>query len=353
MIKTIIFTGGGSSGHVTPNLALIKEAEQRGWSIHYLGANGIEKDIIGKTNIPYHEIASGKLRRYFSWQNFIDPFKIFYAIMQSFFLLRKIKPHCVFSKGGFVAVPVVIAAWLQRIPVIAHESDYTPGLANKLCYPFVKVLCISFEETKHFISAHPKILHTGTPLRAELFKGLPEKGLRLCGFTKDKPILFIFCGGLGSKRINHSVWEALPRLLPDFQVIHICGKGNFNPNVNPPGYFQAEYLYEDFADCLACADYVISRSGANSVFELLALKKLALFIPLALGSRGDQVHNADYCLKKGLALVLPEKELTPQALCDRLESLKINRQKLLENLQNLKTPNAAGKIMALFDKEII
>lgn len=315
--NVIIFTGGGSSGHVVPNLPLIKKFQTEGWETIYVGSkDGIEKEIVTKLpDISYIYITSGKLRRYFSWQNFIDPFKIICGIVQAFFLCRKTQPKVVFSKGGFVSFPLVVAAWLNRIPVIAHESDLTPGLANKLSFPFVKKICVTFPETKNNLKNKAKVIVTGTPIRRELLYGNANKGLEICGFTTNKKVVLVIGGGLGSELINTVVRALLPKLLENFQVIHICGKDKTDNKLNLIGYKQFEYVYDELPDIMACANIIISRAGANSIYEILTLQKPHILIPLSLkASRGDQISNAKYFAEHNLSEVIFEENLTAEKL---------------------------------------
>ena len=342
----IIFTGGGSAGHVTPNIALINECRNHGWDVNYIGSkHGMEKELIATLAIPYFAITTGKLRRYFSWRNFIDPFKILRGIWQAFWLCRKISPLIVFSKGGFVAFPVVIAAWLNRIPVIVHESDLTPGLANKLSFPFADQICVTFAVTKEHIMQQDKVVVTGTPIRPELFHGDAANGLRLCGFTADKPVILIYCGGLGSQAINRNIRALLPQLLNNFQVIHICGKNNIDPKLEQPGYKQFVYLQQELPDIMACTDLVISRSGANSLYELLTLQKPHILIPLPKkASRGDQIVNAQYFAKQGMSQVIFEETLTPAKLYEKIVWLYEHKQETLDKLASYKKTNSVAII---------
>jgi UDP-N-acetylglucosamine--N-acetylmuramyl-(pentapeptide) pyrophosphoryl-undecaprenol N-acetylglucosamine transferase len=334
--KTILFTGGGSAGHVTPNLPLIQKFLESGWHVIYVGSKtGMEKEIIGRVSIPYYEIKSGKLRRYFSWRTFFEPLLIGYGIIQSFFLCRKVKPKVVFSKGGFVTFPVVVGAWLNRIPVVVHESDLTPGLANRLSYPFARKVCLTFPEGKKFFKTNKAII-TGTPIRDALFQGNAEKGKQLCHFFNGKPILLVMGGGQGAGRINEVIFVLLPKLLEQFQVVHICGKGKKNQTcANTPGYIQYEYLNDELPDIFACTDLVISRSGSNSLHELLSLKKPHILIPLSKRvSRGDQIHNAHYYSQKGLSYVLYEEELTPDKLLEMILKVYSEKEILNNKLEN-------------------
>ena len=279
-MKKIVLTGGGTLGHVTPHLALIPHLKEAGYEIHYVGTEkGMEAEKIKSVpGVTYHAVKSGKLRRYFSWQNFTDPFKVLAGAVQSAALMGKIKPDVVFSKGGFVAVPVVFGAWLNRIPVVCHESDLTPGLANKLCKPFARKIATTFPECAASLGAKAEM--TGTPLRPELFSGSRAKGLSLFGFDGAKPILMMMGGSSGAQSVNKALREALPLLTDKFDVAHICGKGNLDESLNAtPGYTQVEFLDADLPDALAACDLVLSRAGANALCEFQALAKPLLLVP--------------------------------------------------------------------------
>lgn len=330
----IIMTGGGTAGHVTPNLALIPSLEEKGFEVKYIGSkDGIEKEIVRKNNIPYFEISSGKLRRYFDLKNFSDPFKVIKGVFEAKRILSKEKPDVVFSKGGFVSVPVVIAASLKKIPVVAHESDITPGLANKLSTPFCDKLCVTFRESLKYVKDGKGIL-TGSPIRKEILNGSKVKGLQICDFNNNKEILFIMGGSLGSKVINDVIRENLEKLLKSFNIIHICGKGNEDKSLlNVDGYKQFEYVNEELPDLMMAADYIISRAGANSIFEFLALKKPTLLIPLSKkASRGDQILNANSFEKEGYALVMQEEEINTESFMKKINELVQNKDKLILNM---------------------
>ena len=343
----IIMTGGGTAGHVTPNLALVPKLKENGFEIKYIGStNGIEKEIIQKNNIPYFAISSGKLRRYFDVKNFTDPFKVMKGIMQAYRILSKEKPDVVFSKGGFVAVPVVIAATMKKIPVVAHESDMTPGLANKLSAPFCDKLCVTFRESLKYIKDNKGVL-TGSPIREEILKGNKEKGKEFCGFNDNKEILFIMGGSLGSKLINEEIRKNLERLLEKFNIIHICGKGNIDTSLNKKkGYKQFEYVTEELPDLMKAADYIISRAGANSIFEFLALKKPTLLIPLSKkASRGDQILNSKSFEKEGYSLMIEEENLVGDALYNKILELKNRKDELIKNMENSDSKNGVESIV--------
>ncbi len=348
----IIMTGGGTAGHVTPNLALCPKLKEKGFEIKYIGStNGIEKNIIQENNIPYFGISSGKLRRYFDIKNFSDPFKVLKGVFQAASILSKEKPDVVFSKGGFVAVPVVIAAHLKKIPIVAHESDMTPGLANKLSAPFCDKLCVTFRESLKYIKDNKGIL-TGSPIREEILNGSKSEGIKLCRFSDDKKILFIMGGSTGSKIINDTIRNNINDLLKQFNIIHVCGKNNLDYNYsNLQGYAQFEYVNEELPDLMAAADYIISRAGANSIFEFLSLKKPTLLIPLSKKvSRGDQILNAKSFEKEGYALVLEEEDITHESFMKKLDELKQKQTQLIDNMDKSNMKNGVDNIVKiLFD----
>lgn len=335
-MKHIVLTGGGTAGHVTPNIALIARLKEEGYKISYIGSyTGIEKTLIEEQGIPYYGISSGKLRRYFDLKNFTDPFRVLKGFGEARKLLKKLQPDIVFSKGGFVSVPVVVAAGRLKIPTIIHESDMTPGLANKLCIPSAVKVCCNFPETKSHLP-EGKAVVTGTPIRQELLSGDPQKGRDFTGFTSDKPVILIIGGSLGAQAVNTAVRNILPQLLPEFQVVHLCGKGKKDESLTGlTGYVQYEYIEEELADLFAMADIVISRAGANAICELQALKKPNLLIPLsANASRGDQILNARSFEKQGFSMVLEEEEITDQVLLDAVKKLFENRDTYRRAMEN-------------------
>lgn len=342
-------TGGGTAGHVTPNLALIPKLKECGFEIKYIGSNdGIEKEIITQNNIPFYGISSGKLRRYFDVKNFTDPFKVMKGIIQATRIISKEKPDVIFSKGGFVAVPVVIAASIKKIPVVAHESDMTPGLANKLSAPFCNKLCVTFRESLNYIKGDKGVL-TGSPIRREILTGDRESGKKICGFKDNKEILFIMGGSLGSQLINGEIRRNLEKLLKEFNVIHICGKGNLDKNImHKEGYKQFEYVSEDLRHLMKAADYIVSRAGANSIFEFLALKKPTLLIPLSKkASRGDQILNANSFQKEGYSLMIEEESLKDNALYEKILELKERKVELIKKMENSKLQNGVDSIVGI------
>lgn len=351
--RKIIMTGGGSAGHVTPNLALIPKLQALGFDVQYIGTkDGIENGIIQGANIKYHSISSGKLRRYFDIKNFSDPFKVLKGVIQSISIMKKEKPNIVFSKGGFVTVPVVIAAHFCKIPVIAHESDITPGLANRLAAPYCNKVCVTFPESAKNIKGNKGVL-TGTPIRKELFDGSKIKGLAFCKFSNsNKPVIFIIGGSLGSKVINDTVRSSINSILPKYNVIHICGKGNLDKTLEGrEGYKQFEYVSSELPDLMNAADLVISRAGANVIFELLALRKPNILIPLSKkSSRGDQILNAQSFKKHGYSIVIQEEDLSNEMLISKLQELNSNKEKYIKAMNESPVSNGVDNIINIIDK---
>ena len=323
MAKRIVLTGGGTAGHVTPHLSLIPRLKEAGYEIHYIGTeNGIEHQMIAAIpGITYHSVKSGKLRRYFSLQNFSDPFKVIAGAAESVSLMRKIKPDVVFSKGGFVSVPVVVGAWMCHVPTVCHESDLTPGLANRICAKFAWRVAATFPECARALGE--KGVMTGTPLRPELFRGSRAAGLALAGFDGRKPVLLMTGGSLGAQSVNACLRKALPELLPHMDVLHLCGKGNLDESLKGlDGYYQVEFLSDTLPDAMAAADYILSRAGSNALCEFQALGKPMLLIPYPKGaSRGDQILNAASDEKRGLARVLPQEQMTTDTLYQAIMEL--------------------------------
>lgn len=353
-MKKIILTGGGTAGHVTPNIALIPELQKQGYDIHYIGSyEGIEKRLISDLGIPYYGIASGKLRRYIDPKNLTDPFKVVKGLGQARSLLKKINPDVVFSKGGFVSVPVVLAAKSRHIPCIIHESDMTPGLANKICIPCAQRVCTNFPETMQHIPAHKGVL-TGTPIRQDLFHGDAASGLSFCGLHEQKPVLMIIGGSLGSVRVNEAVRAILPQLLKKYQIIHLCGKGKTDHALMKlEGYAQFEYIKDELSDLMAAADVIISRAGANAICEILALRKPNVLIPLsAQASRGDQILNAASFEKQGYSIVIQEEDITNDGLLQAVEQAYENRAKFVKAMERSQLNNSIEKIVELINSAV-
>ena len=354
-MKHIVLTGGGTAGHVTPNIALIPKLRELGYKISYIGSyEGIEKKLIEELGIPYYGISSGKLRRYFDLKNFSDPFRVLKGFSQARKILKELKPDVVFSKGGFVTVPVVIAAKRLKIPALIHESDMTPGLANKLCLSSASKICCNFPETMKYLPADKAVL-TGSPIRRELFSGVAENAIKLCNFPDhNKPVILIIGGSLGSKKVNEAVREILPELLKDFYVIHLCGKGNLdNKLAGITGYAQFEYANAELTDMFALADMAISRAGANSICELLALHKPNILIPLsAAASRGDQVLNAKSFKKQGFSYVIEEEELTKDSLLSAVKEVYGNRDKYKDAMAKSGQMDSIATIIDLINSQV-
>lgn len=348
-MKKILLTGGGTAGHVTPNIALIPELKKQGFEIHYVGTEkGIEREIVGKEGIPYHPISAGKLRRYLDIKNFTDTLRISKGFFQALGIIGRLKPQIVFSKGGFVSCPVVWAAKIRRIPVIIHESDITPGLANKLSIPFAKKVCFNFPETEKYLPKEKAVL-TGLPVRKALLKGNADMGRSLCGFTPSKPVIMVMGGSLGSELLNRTIRESLDTLLEKYQICHICGKGNVDSGYkNLKGYKQYEYVSDELPHIFATADMMISRAGATSLYEILALKKPNILIPLSrAASRGDQILNAASFKKQGFSLVIEEEELNKDLFVKSVESLNSNRDSYIKAMEKSKLVDSTEKIMSL------
>ena len=344
-MKKIILTGGGTAGHVTPNLALVPELKKRGYEILYIGSiSGIEKELAEKAGLPYEGISSGKLRRYFDLKNFSDPFRVIKGFFEAARIMKKFRPDIVFSKGGFVAVPVTMAARAAGVPVISHESDMTPGLANRLAGPFATKICCNFPETVKLLPA----------IREEILKGDAGTGLKLLGFDGKKPRLMVIGGSLGAVHVNDAVRRVLPKLLERFDIIHICGKGNLDESLQGlSGYRQFEYVSEELKDFFAAADIVISRAGANAICELLALKKPNLLIPLpANASRGDQILNADSFRKQGFSMVLTEENMTDGTLLSAVDELWNDRQQYIDAMSASPLHNGVGVIIDLIENTV-
>lgn len=350
-MKKIILTGGGTAGHVTPNLALLPSLKELGYEIHYIGTyNGIERKLVEGAGIPYDGISSGKLRRYFDLKNFSDPFRVIKGYMEARSLMKKYKPDVVFSKGGFVAVPVVLAAKHYKIPTIIHESDMTPGLANKICIPSAAKVCCNFPETLQYLPKEKAVL-TGSPIRRELLEGDRLTGLQYAGLSADKPVILVIGGSLGAVAVNNAVRSLLPRLLPHFQIIHICGKGHLDESlIGQEGYVQYEYVDAPLRHLFAAADLMVSRAGANSICEILALRKPNVLIPLsAAASRGDQILNARSFEKQGFSTVLEEETVTDDTLFDAISRTYTERQKFIDAMSKSAHSDAVSTIIGLIE----
>lgn len=349
--KTILLTGGGTAGHVSLNQALIPELLDMGFNVEYIGSKeGIESELIPDSfpNVAYHAISSGKLRRYFSVKNFTDPFRVGMGLIQAINIIRKTKPVAIFSKGGFVSVPVAMAGKLMAIPVIIHESDVTPGLANKIALPFANHIFTVFKETLKHVPKE-KSTCTGSVIRSELMDGSAAKGKEICNFTNDLPVLLVMGGSQGSAVINEAIRTNLTDLLKQYNVIHLCGKGQFDESLKGlPNYVQFEYVTHELPHLLHMTDFVVSRAGSNSIFEFLALKKPMLLIPLSkLKSRGDQILNARLFQQQGFAHVVEEEDLTPERFMSEMQKLQMEEDLLVDHMTNAEAPKTAYEMAKL------
>ncbi|HCV8969818.1 TPA: undecaprenyldiphospho-muramoylpentapeptide beta-N-acetylglucosaminyltransferase [Staphylococcus aureus] len=348
----IAFTGGGTVGHVSVNLSLIPTALSQGYEALYIGSkNGIEREMIESQlpEIKYYPISSGKLRRYISLENAKDVFKVLKGILDARKVLKKEKPDLLFSKGGFVSVPVVIAAKSLNIPTIIHESDLTPGLANKIALKFAKKIYTTFEETLNYLPKE-KADFIGATIREDLKNGNAHNGYQLTGFNENKKVLLVMGGSLGSKKLNSIIRENLDALLQQYQVIHLTGKGLKDAQVKKSRYIQYEFVKEDLTDLLAITDTVISRAGSNAIYEFLTLRIPMLLVPLGLDqSRGDQIDNANHFADKGYAKAIDEEQLTAQILLQELNEMEQERTRIINNMKSYEQSYTKE---ALFDKMI-
>lgn len=352
-MPSIVFTGGGSAGHVTPNLALVARLKELGWKIDYIGSrDGIEKGIVSEWDISFYHISSGKLRRYFDLKNIKDPFKVLKGVWDAYRILRRLRPDVVFSKGGFVTVPVVAAARLLRIPAILHESDLTPGLANRISTPLASRICVTFPETLKALPSDKAVL-TGIPIRPELSRGSKDKGWAYSGLAPNKPVLLVMGGSLGSSAINEAIRSCLPELLEAFHVIHICGKGRVDPSFTDKHYRQLEYVSKELPDLLAITDMIVSRAGATSIFEFLSLHKPMLLIPLTKqASRGDQILNAQSFEKSGYSKVLYEENLTKDSLLAAVKDLYRERAHYIGSMREHDAKSSVEAILRLIQEHV-
>ena len=336
MSLTILLTGGGTAGHAIPNIALIQHLkESSGSKLLYVGSKlGIEKSLIQTTGIPYYAISTAKLRRHLSWRNLLIPGQLLLGVVQSLVICCRHKPQIVFSKGGFVACPVVIAAWLCRVPIVIHESDLTPGLSNRLSIPFARLVCITFPITRTYIAHKKEVVLTGLPIRNSLSEGNAAAGLTWLGFKETHPVLLIWGGSLGAVTLNESVRRLVPALVQSFQIVHLCGQGKTHPDFSQlVGYRQFEYLDAPLANVIACADLVVSRAGATAIYELLMLKKPHILCPLSKKvSRGDQIHNAQYLESLGLSQAIYPEDFNDTVLLEKITDCYQNLDSLKKRL---------------------
>ena len=343
-MKTVLVVGGGTAGHVLPTIPIIERLLDSGYRVEFIGSrSGLEESLLKNIDINFSSIPTGKLRRYFSFQNVLDFFRFCLGIIHALFIVYRLRPKVVFSKGGFVTLPVVLAAWFFKVPVLAHESDRTPGLANRISLRFLKTYCTSFP-IKNSVNSNARVVYTGSPLRSEILFSEAARGKEALNFSDEKPILVITGGSLGSEFINKNVRAILEDLLEVFNVLHVCGLGNFL-SIDYNGYKQVEYVSENWGHMLAAADLVVSRAGANALFELLALQKVCIFVPLSRKvSRGDQISNAQYIVENNLGEVLDEEVLTPESFLEAIMQTYRNREKQAQFLKSYSKMDASAMI---------
>ena len=343
----IVLTGGGTAGHVTPHLALLPYLKKDFDGIFYIGSeNGMEKNIISKTGIKYYSVPCTKLVRKFTIKNLTIPFVLVNGIKKAGKILDEIKPNVIFSKGGYVSLPVVFAAHKRRIPVIAHESDYTVGLANKISAKYCEKVLTSFPDTAKTLKNG---VHVGAPLKNSLFSASKKQGLNKFGFTGQKPVLLVTGGSLGAKAINSVLRASLKNLLPRYDILHVCGKGNLS-GINLNGYKETEFT-DEMEYAFAAADICISRAGSNTIFELGSVALPTILIPLPKEvSRGDQILNAAYFENLGFARVIKQENLTPYSLTSAVNRLYTDRYVIAENFKKHPIKNATPYIAEILAK---
>lgn len=347
-MKTIVFTGGGTAGHVMPILALLDSLESENISLHYIGSkNGIERELVFQKGIQYYPVSTGKLRRYFDLENFVDPFRIIKGVFEARKFLKRIKPDLIFSKGGFVSVPTVLAGFMLKIPILLHESDYSPGLANKLTLRFADKILVTFPETLNYLPQDKAVL-VGTPIRKELLAGDIAKGKEITNFN-GKPVLMVIGGSIGSQTINEVVRSSLKTLLDKFNVIHLCGQGNLDHTLEGlKGYQQFEFVKEELSDLFAITDLVVSRAGANTLYELLSLRIPNILIPLSLGaSRGDQLLNSKSFKESGFSIILYEEDLSANTLVKKINELYESRNKYIDTMTKTKLQDSNKLVLEM------
>ncbi len=349
-MKRVLFTGGGTAGHVTPNLGVIEQLQEEGWTIAYVGSKtGIERELLHESGIEFFAIATGKLRRYISWQNLIDPFRVLLGLFQSIWICLRWSPDVVFSKGGFVAVPVVAAAWLCRIPVIAHESDTSPGLATRLSAPFAVRICVNFEQTLDMLPKG-KGQVTGSPVRRSILSGNGERAARELGLS-GKPMLLVFGGSLGASAINRSVRQVLDTLCQRFDVVHVTGPGQIDPGLQQTGYWQREFIGAGFGDVFAAADLVIARAGANTIYELLVTRTPHILIPLPrAASRGDQIENAVLFEQLEMSRVIFQENLDGDSLLAEVDIAWQKRASQIVAMEQFEVKDSCALIVSLIEE---
>lgn len=340
-------------GSVSPLIAVYekikKDQPQTEWL--FVGSeNGPEKKAVESYKIPFVSVSAGKLRRYFSWHNFIDPFKIFGGFVQSFFIISKFKPQAVMIAGSFVGVPVALAAYLWRVPILIHQQDIVPGLANKLMANLSTKITVSYEPSLKDFSARKTVL-TGNPIRAEFYACEPQKGRDLFSLKADLPVILILGGGTGSQALNETVENSLTGLLSFAQVLHITGRGK-KINQEAENYQQFEFLTHEMTEAMCVADIVVTRAGMSTLSELVILSKPAVIIPLPLS---HQEYNAGYFQKNNAAIVLSQPSLKPEILISAIKELVFDKNKknnLSQNISKIMDASGAAKVAQVLLKII-
>jgi UDP-N-acetylglucosamine--N-acetylmuramyl-(pentapeptide) pyrophosphoryl-undecaprenol N-acetylglucosamine transferase len=345
----VLLTGGGTGGSVTPLLAIVEEIKKRLKEVEFLfigTRKGIpEKSLVSFYNIPYKGIYSGKLRRYFSWRNFIDPFLTILGFIQSIFIIKKFKPNIILSAGSFVSVPVVLAGWVLKVPSLIHQLDLKPGLANLLLKNFAKRITVTFDESlKNFPKG--KTILTGNPIREEILKGNKERAIRKFNLDKNLPTLLIIGGGTGAEKINELVWQTINELVKFCQIIHLVGPSKLKiKNINLKNYHPIEFVIKEIADFYQVSDLIVSRAGMGVLTEIISLAKPVILIPLP---DSPQEKNAKYLEERKAAIVLDQKKLTPEVFLNEVKKLILKKEKLEElsfNILKLAKPDANEKIV--------
>jgi UDP-N-acetylglucosamine--N-acetylmuramyl-(pentapeptide) pyrophosphoryl-undecaprenol N-acetylglucosamine transferase len=343
----ILLTGGGSGGHIIPNLAVASALKKQApdAALLYIGSrNGLDEKLVAQAGIPFYGIFAGKLRRYFSWRNFVDPFLVIIGFFQSLFILISFWPDAVFSKGGFISLPVTFAAWILRRPIILHESDSRMGIANRMSSKLAKKVCVAFPE---LASTDDKFVLTGNPVRLDIRDGNRETGFRITGFTPNKPVILVWGGSQGARQINEMIEREFPKLKPHFQIIHVTGAGKAI-DIKDPHYRAFDYLGDELKHIYAITDFVVGRAGANSLYELALVRKPNILIPL---KNADQLKNAEYFEQKKASIVLNEAH----SLADVLTALKNNPEQIEQMktaLTSVSRPDAAARISDIIISEI-
>lgn len=349
----VVITGGGSAGHIVPAVQVINALKEKDPNLEllWIGSRiGMEKDLVPKYGIQFQAVLTGKIRRYFSFSNITDFLRIPFGVIQAGKILASFKPQVVFSKGGFASIPTVIAAWMQNIPILSHESDIVPGLANKKLAWFTTKIALSFPDRRNYFEKD-KTFVSGFPIRQDIFNGDKERAIRFCNFTNpNQPILFITAGGQGSVRINNAIVPILPELVQKFNIVHQCGQFQYEellPQVQQyvdQGVYKIfPYIHNEMPDILKAADVIVSRAG-STIFELAALHKRMLLIPLEESANNHQHENAVFFAEAGLAKVLVEKNLEPHILYKNVLDIfyELKEEDIEAASQKVIHPNAAA-----------